>query len=120
MEPDSNYKPPITPHALCLTVFLSNSSFVRSENRLAGKKGADGVKIDVYLNGALCGSDYVPRRYSSEKYTCTEHIVRFTGSRIGRMIEKPWVFVPSGQNSDGSLRVPTWQSGRCWRTAEMD
>ncbi len=69
-------------------------------------KRADGVKIDVYLNGALCGSDYVPRRYSSENYTCTEHIVRFTGSRIGRMVEKPWVFVPSGQNPDGSLREP--------------
>ena len=104
MEPDSNYKPPITPHALCITVFLSKSSFVRSENRLAGKKGADGVKIDVYLNGALCGSDYVPARYSSEKNTWTKHIVRFTGSRIGRMIEKPWVFVPYGQNPDGSLR----------------
>ena len=35
----------------------------------------------------------------------TEHIVRFTGRRIGRLIEKPWVLVPSGQNPDGSLRA---------------
>ena len=34
----------------------------------------------------------------------TEHIVRFTGRRIGRLIEKPFVIVPSGQNPDGSLR----------------
>lgn len=34
----------------------------------------------------------------------TEHIVRFTGHRIGRLIEKPWVIVPSGQNPGGGLR----------------
>lgn len=34
----------------------------------------------------------------------TEHIVRFTGRRIGRVIEKPWIIVPSGQNPDGSRR----------------
>ena len=34
----------------------------------------------------------------------TEHTVRFAGRRIGRLIEKPWVIVPSGQNPDGSLR----------------
>ncbi len=62
------------------------------------------VKIDVYFNGALCGSHYVPRRYSGEAYNKSEHIVRFTGCRIGRLIEKPWVIVPSGQNPDGSLR----------------
>lgn len=62
------------------------------------------IKIDVYFNGALCGSHYVPRRYSSELYTMTEHIVRFTGCRIGRLIEKPWVIVPSGQNANGDLQ----------------
>ena len=34
----------------------------------------------------------------------TEHIVRFTGRRIGRLVEKPFVIVPSGQNPNGSLR----------------
>ena len=34
----------------------------------------------------------------------TEHIVRFTGRRIGRLMEKPWIIVPSGQNPDGGLR----------------
>lgn len=34
----------------------------------------------------------------------TEHIVRFTGRRIGRLLEKPFVIVPSGQNPNGSLR----------------
>ena len=34
----------------------------------------------------------------------TEHIVRFTGRRIGRLLEKPFVIVPSGQNPNGSPR----------------
>lgn len=62
------------------------------------------VKIDVYFNGALCGSNYIPRRYFGESYAMTEHVVRFTGRRIGRLIEKPWVIIPSGQNPDGGLR----------------
>ena len=104
MEPNPNYKPPLTPHALCLTVFLSNSSFFGTKDRATSRIEMNDVKIDVYLNGALCGSHYVPRRYSGEAYTMTEHTVRFTGSRIGRLIEKPWIIVPSGQNPDGSLR----------------
>ena len=69
------------------------------------RTGTNDVKIDVYFNGALCGSQYVPRRYSGDTFGMTEHIVRFTGRRIGRLIEKPWVLVPSGQNPDGSLRA---------------
>lgn len=104
IEPNREYKPPFKPHALCLTVFLSPSSFIRTENKVAGRVEINDVKIDVYFNGALCDSRYVPRRYSSKAYTMTEHILRFSGRRIGRLIEKPWIFVPSGQNPDGSLR----------------
>ncbi|KAM0804420.1 hypothetical protein BDR22DRAFT_599332 [Usnea florida] len=99
-EPKPDYKPPCTPHALCLTVFLSKMSFVRSQD----KTTIFDVKIDVYLNGELCGSRFVPRRCASEKFSMTEHIVRFTGRRIGRLVEKPFVLVPSGQNPNGSFR----------------
>ena len=34
----------------------------------------------------------------------SEHIVRFTGQRIGRLVEKPWIIIPPGQNPDGSPR----------------
>ena len=33
-----------------------------------------------------------------------EHIVRFSGRRIARLLEKPWVYVPPGQNPDKSIR----------------
>ena len=104
VEPNPKYKPPLIPHALCTTVFLSNSSFVRTEDKSTKRTETNDVKIDVYFNGALCGSHYVPWRYSGEAYAMTEHIVRFTGRRIGRLFEKPWVIVPSGQTPDGSLR----------------
>lgn len=104
IEPNPNYKPPFIPHALCLTVFLSTSSFVHTRDKATMRAEMNDVKIDVYYNGALCGSHYVPRRYSGEAYNMTEHIVRFTGRRIGRLIEKPWIIVPSGQNPNGGLR----------------
>lgn len=34
----------------------------------------------------------------------TEHIVRFSGRRIARLMEKPWMYVPPGQNPDRSIR----------------
>lgn len=33
-----------------------------------------------------------------------EHIVRFSGRKIGRLVEKPWVIVPPDQNPDGTFR----------------
>ena len=104
IEPNRNYKPPLTPHALCLTVFLSPKSFVRTTDRVTGKKETFDVKIDVYFNGSLCGSHYVPKRYSGDAFAMTERIVRFTGHRLHGLIEKPWIIVPPGQDPDGGLR----------------
>ena len=33
-----------------------------------------------------------------------EQIIRFSGRRIARLLEKPWVYVPPGQNPDKSIR----------------
>lgn len=82
-------------------MFLSKSSF---EDKAIHQSEVNDVEIDVYFNGVLCDSHFVPHRYSGEAYTMTEKTVRFTGCRIGRLIEKPWVIVPSGQNPSGGLR----------------
>ena len=104
IEPNRDYKPPRKPHALCLTVFLSSDSFLGFKDEVTGKPEITDVKINVYFNGAFCASYFVPRRYHGENYAMTEHIVRFTGRRIGQVIEKPWIIVPSGQKPDGSRR----------------
>lgn len=62
------------------------------------------MKIAVYFNGEFCGSSFVPERHRGPAYTMNEHIVRFSGRRIARLIEKPWVYVPPGQNPDKSIR----------------
>lgn len=58
----------------------------------------------MYFNGELSGSAFVSSRYHSDRYAFDKQIIRFSGCRIGRLVEKPWVFVPPGQEPDGSLR----------------
>ena len=101
-EQDPKYIPPSEPHALCLTVFLSPYNFLPIEHN--GEVIVSGVSIHVFFNGQLCDSAYVPKKYASVKYAMAEQIVRFCGQRISRVLEKPWIIVPPGQNPDGSRR----------------
>ena len=96
------YIPPSEPHALCLTVFLSPYNFLPIEHN--GEVTVSGVSIHVFFNGQLCDSAYVPKKYASVKHAMAEQIVRFCGQRISRVLEKPWIIVPPGQNPDGSRR----------------
>lgn len=94
--------PPLIPHALCLTVFLSKFSFMRSHGEI-GRRFND-IKIDVFFNGQLCASTYVPERLRADGHSLKSHIVRFTGCRVGRVLEKPWMIVPPGQEPNGAIR----------------
>ena len=78
-------------------MYLSKSSFLPCLERERETPPYNDVKIDVYFNGELCGSTYVPVRYRSDSYYATEQIIRFTGRRIGRVVEKPWIIVPPVQ-----------------------
>lgn len=94
----------LKPYALCLTVFLSSASFLRRRTKIWQKATFGDVKIDVYFNGELCGSAYVPERYRGEPYSMTELIVRFSGRRVGKSVERPWILVPPDQNPEGTPR----------------
>ena len=109
----ANLRPPIVlkPHALCLTVFLSTASFFRRCDPETKRTTFSDVKIDVYFNGELCSSAYVPERYRGEAFAMSELIVRFSGRRIGRCIEKPWIIVPPGQNPDGTQKEDKRDNG---------
>ena len=93
------------PHALTLTVFLSKASFLKTFDRKLEKYITQDVKIDVFFNGELCASTYVPERYRGYANNQTELTQRFSGRRIARLAQRPWVLVPPGQNSDGTLRT---------------
>ncbi|MCJ1299473.1 hypothetical protein MMC08_002265 [Hypocenomyce scalaris] len=93
------------PHALTLTVFLSKASFLKTFDRKLEKYITQDVKIDVFFNGELCASTYVPERYRGYANNQTELTQRFSGRRIARLAQRPWVLVPPGQNSDSTLRT---------------
>ena len=93
----------LKPQALCLTVQLSKKSFLPNPYPHMKKLRALDVKIDIYYNGELCTSCYVAERLRSES-TIAELTQRFGGRRVDRLLERPWIIVPSGQNADGTLR----------------
>lgn len=85
-----------------MIVQLSLISFLRELGVQASPTFLD-VKIDVYYNGELCTSTFVPG--SARAGIGPAGIVqRFRGRRTNRFVERPFVVVPAGQNSDGSAR----------------
>ncbi|MCJ1401364.1 hypothetical protein MMC11_004576 [Xylographa trunciseda] len=93
----------LKPQALCLTVQLSKKSFLPNPYSHMKKLRALDIKIDIYYNGELCTSCYVPERLRAVS-SIAELTQRFGGRRVDRLLEQPWIIVPSGQNADGSLR----------------
>lgn len=73
--------------ALCLSVFLSSQTFKTSTPKQLGV--AKDLKIDIFLDGVLCGSTFVSRRFctetrsGTEKHKRPEHTLCFAGRRIG-------------------------------------
>lgn len=102
--PLASTQPALIPCALTLTVHLSKESFVPSCGTKT-KHLVQDVKIDVFFNGELTASTYVPARYRGEAHNMVQLTQRFSGRRVDRVAERPWVIVPPGQNADGSLRT---------------
>lgn len=96
--------PRAVPQALFLSVFLSKASFLPTYVNRLNKTIFHDVKIDVFFNGELCASAYVSGRYHGDEYEMTEQIVRFSGRRVHRLLEKPWILIPFGHPADGRLR----------------
>lgn len=96
------------PHALCLTVFLSKASFsqtvYKNQTRIDVKHD---IKIDVYFNGQFFDSQImgVGQLHYTGSRGIKVRMHRFTGYKLSRFIEKPWIFVPPGHQSDGSRRA---------------
>ncbi|MCJ1246943.1 hypothetical protein MMC30_004154 [Trapelia coarctata] len=97
------------PQALCLTVQFAPNSFLKVyEDDLPDAPSSttpeySDIKIDVFLNGQLVESTFVPA-HAREGANASQLVQRFGGCRINLGIERPWILVPAGQNSDGSKR----------------
>ena len=55
----------------------------------------------VYLNGYFFDSELIRYGYATRNSGRAKQIVRFTGFRINKKFEKPWIIVPSGQDPHG-------------------
>ena len=100
-QPRSGLAP--EPYALTLTVLLSKASFLRAYNTRLDKDITQDVKIDVFFNGELCASTYVPERYRGYANNQTELTQRFSGRRIARLAQRPWILVPAEQGGEGTF-----------------
>ena len=96
----------IEPEALSVSIRLGSKAFLSRPRYAAATQEAPvalDVKIDIYFNGELCVSSFVSARYRNGTKP-SELTQRFSGRRIDRLLERPWVFVPPGQNPDGTLK----------------
>ncbi|KAL8922696.1 MAG: hypothetical protein Q9208_005009 [Pyrenodesmia sp. 3 TL-2023] len=83
------------PQALCLRVLPSAMSFLRTRDAGDLREVVNDIKIDVYLNGDLCASAYVPERaFHGKGYARNT----FSGMRNHRLTEVPWILEPPGSN----------------------
>lgn len=89
------------PHALTLTVLLSKASFLRTYDRRLERYITQDVKIDVFFNGELCASTYVPERYRGYANSQTELTQQFSGRRIARLAQRPWILISPEQDIVG-------------------
>ena len=92
------------PHALTLTVLLSKASFLRTYDRRLERYITQDVKIDVFFNGELCASTYVPERYRGYANSQTELTQQFSGRRIARLAQRPWILISPEQDNVGFLK----------------
>lgn len=84
------------PQALMLTVATRTRTHIKSLAPQRTVVKTPDLKIEVFLNGALMGSEYInPRRANVNISTNVD--TRFSGMRIHRQIEKPWVYREAGQ-----------------------
>ncbi len=100
----------LVPRAITLTIYLSKESFAPSCGTKS-KHAPQDVKIDVFFNGEMTASTYIPARYRGEASNMIHLTQHFSGRRVDRMAERPWVIVPPGQNADGSLRTSKRNKG---------
>ncbi|KAL8865389.1 MAG: hypothetical protein Q9174_006910 [Haloplaca sp. 1 TL-2023] len=95
------------PQALCIRIAHGSKSFFPSQDIITARWHHKDLKIDIYLNGDLTVSTVIEGKSRNHAPSI------FSGARIGRLIERPWILVPAAQNvsedattSEGSTQPP--------------
>ncbi|KAL8799423.1 MAG: hypothetical protein Q9182_005908 [Xanthomendoza sp. 2 TL-2023] len=86
-QPQEETKP-LKPQALCLRILPTRRTFHCAGKPRKVKWGHSDMKMDVFLNGALCSSTHISESAFHKRDPLRD---TFSGAKVGRMIEKPWV-----------------------------
>ncbi|KAI4259826.1 MAG: hypothetical protein L6R42_004375, partial [Xanthoria sp. 1 TBL-2021] len=78
--------------AVCLRIRPTKKTFLCAGESKRIKWGHSDMKIDIFLNGDLCSSSYIPESAFYKKDPLRD---TFSGVRVGWVTEKPWVLLPS-------------------------
>ena len=89
------------PQALILDIEVCHKSFLPSTPRKKQHDSASAgpsivgkdLKLEVFVNGQLADVSLINARKSAVQIV-EEKVVRFTGMRVHRQVEKPWVYAP--------------------------
>ncbi|KAK5114003.1 hypothetical protein LTR62_003126 [Meristemomyces frigidus] len=76
------------PQALCLTIEICDKSFLPTAE--TGRASGQDLKVEVFLNGELVGISFVNTRGAAVELKNDR--LRYTGTRVHRQVEKPWVY----------------------------
>ncbi len=85
-------------HALCLCVEKLEKAGRREGEPIIFEWFHADMKLDIFLNGDLCTSVYIAESEFRKKDPMQ---VTLSGARFGRVIEKPWILVPSASDISG-------------------
>ena len=90
----TNYQTTTSPgtQALCLRIQPTKKTFLCPGESRRVRWGHSDMKIEIFLNGDLCSSSYIPESAFYKKDSLRD---TFSGVRIGWVTEKPWVLLPS-------------------------
>ena len=93
--------------ALCLRIAHGSKSFFPSQDTDTARWHHKDLKVDIYLNGDLTVSTVIEGKSRNHPPSI------FSGARIGRLIERPWILVPAARHasevattSNGAAQAP--------------
>ena len=98
---------PSAQQALVLDVNVSHRSFLPASSKGGASTGKD-VKLEVFVNGQLADVSFVNARHSAVQLTKDK--ARFSGMRVHRQVEKPWVYAPADYDAGDDFE----DAGRRW------
>ena len=83
--------------ALILDVDVSHKSFLPPSAKIGrGASLGKDLKLEVYVNGELTNVEFINARRSAVQIV--NGSLRYTGTRLHRQLEKPWIYVPTDED----------------------